>query len=720
MSKKYIKKIEINSEEWKLYKNNDFDTNFYYDKKSKNKTYRYFYLNQQNRNVFNIKNNYSNDFKNIDYYMLRDYQKDALDYILKNRKIILNLPVRFGKSYLAVAAILNNKKNTIIFVDPNMIEEFKNIFSKHCEDNVFVYYGEQNRGIFNELNNLNYKIIITTEETFIHRVNNDGIDDIGLKNMRLIENIIVDEYHSFIKMGDKRYKSFKKIINKRFKNIDIFMLMSATPTNENIYNIFYPIGLLDKDFKLSDWREKCFLYTKDLYGGSHYTLNNIDCLKGIINDSLYAWDKLDPFISLQIKEIIIDQPLKIRLGIDREINIIKKQKINDDHRLTENIKSNCLPEKIKKAISILKSEEIKNKKIVIFTYFKESQINLVEDLKKENIKSEYINSDVTYKKRLKIIDEFQSKNLNVIIIEIKTAIGITLDKADIAIIICDEYEIQKYYQALGRIISTNYYDLQFKLVYLIYDKYQNSKDKINNKSNMLKSVGINYLPSENTDVTIYLESTSDLHFIKRLLGNNDKYKLFNKNNLNFNPKLLSSFEKIGLNYIFICDDDYIVKDMKLDKWKFAFITYSELFGVTNKNFKNIEEILLYLGCYKQWQIEVIKGCKDENTHYEEFVASFKNIESVDDEKNKDKLAKFLNDYTNENNYKNILDDLYFYIKDAILSNLDNKNFVRRTSNLIKSYFMLKIDDEFIKKYSNLIIDNLNKKISIKKINNFNN
>lgn len=532
--------------------------------------------------------------------------------------------------------------------------------------------------------------------------------------------MVVDEYHNFIKMGDKRNKDFKYITKNYFKNVDIFILMTATPTNENVFNVFYPISLLDKNFNVSDWIKKCFLYTKDCYGGHHYKSTNKECLNEIIKDSLYKWDKLDPFMSLQIRKVIIDQPPEIRSLINGESNIIKKQKINDDYRLRKDINSVNTPEKIKKAISILEEENNKNKKIVIFTYFKESENNLIEDLKKRNIRSEYINSDVTYKNRLRIIDDFQNKNLNVIILEIKTAIGITLDKADAAIIICDEYEVQKYYQALGRIISTDYYNLTFKEVYWIYDRDHNSKEKIEYKFDILESFGINYSPFLKGDISVFLESKSDLHFIDRLLASNKKYKLFNRNKLNFNPKLLSSLEKIGLNYIFICDRDLIVKEMNLDKWNFTYITYNELFGVDDK-FKNIEEILCFLNCYQLWQINVIYGCKeDENINYKNFIYSFENIDHINDEENKKLLSKFLNEYVGETSCNNILDELYYYIKNAILSNPNEKLFFKKIVNFIKSYFMSKIKDEFITNYSNIVIENLNKKINSQKIKNFKN
>lgn len=715
MSRQYIKKIELNSEEWKLYRDKIFDDDFCYDKNEKNKAYKYFYLNQENKNIFKIANDKLVNLEHVNYYMLRDYQKEPLQYILKNRKVILNLPVRFGKSYLAISTILNNKKNSILFVDRNMIQEFKDIFSKHNENNVFIYHDKLNNSIFEELNSLEYKIIITTEETFISRVKNKKISQLGLINISLIENVIIDEYHNFIKKADKRYKEFKKIIKNYFKNIDIFMLMSATPTNEYIFNVFYAIGLLDKNFILTHWLDKCSKVTINNFKSFDRVITNEKCLKGIIEDALYTWNEIDPFCSIKIKEIFIDQD-EIYFHVVNEKNNIKRQKIIDDYRLNENIIYKDLPKKIKKAIDILK--ENVNKKIVIFTYFKKSEIFIKEDLRQNNIDSEYINSDVSDKKRLEIINNFQNNNLNVLIIEIKTAIGITLDKADIGIMICDEYEPQKYYQALGRIISTDFSNPMLKNIYWIYDKNINSKQNIEQKLNTLDRFGINYSPFNELDVWVYLESDSDKKFIERLIGGYPKFKLFSRNKSKFNPNILVAYEQIGLNYIFICDNDKVIYDYKLNERNLKFITYNELFNVDNTR-KNIEDVLLTLNCYEEWKIKVIENCDESiNTHYKDFIYSLENIENINDENSKNYLINFLNSSTDEINYHNVVEDLYSYIKEAILFHSNESKPFKNIKSIMKSYFMSKIDDSFIERYSKLFIENLNNKLDKYKLRDY--
>lgn len=127
-AKKYIKKIELNSDEWKEIQNIHFDDNFCLDK---NKEYKVFFLNQDNKNKLKIESN--NNLDKVEYFNLRDYQKEALNYILRNRKVSLNLPVRFGKSYISITSILNNKKNSIIFVNVDMIENIKKILIEHGE-----------------------------------------------------------------------------------------------------------------------------------------------------------------------------------------------------------------------------------------------------------------------------------------------------------------------------------------------------------------------------------------------------------------------------------------------------------------------------------------------------------------------------------------------------------------------------------------------------------
>lgn len=717
MDRKYIEKIKEGSNKWELYKNISFDNNFYNDKKTKKGNYRYFYLNKENRDIFNV-NNGHNDIENINYYMLRDYQKESLQHILKNRKVILNLPVRFGKTYLSITAVLNNKKNTIFLVDPNMIEEFKNTFSKHGEENVFIYYEDKNKNIFDELNSSNYKIIITTEETFISRIDNEKISKKGLKNLGLIENIVVDEYHNFVKKADKRYKKFKGIIKKYFKNIDIFMLMSATPTNEYIFNVFYSISLLDENFIVTDWLNKCSIVTRDHFKKYYRQITNEKCLKGIIEDSLYTWNKMDPFCTLKIQEIFIEHDKETYYSIYKEKNNIERQKIIDDYRLVNNTSDKELPKKIDRAISILK--ENKNKKIVVFAYFKESQKFIKEDLKKINIDSEHINSNVSNNKRLKIIDEFQNGNLNVVVVEIKTAVGITLDKADIAIMICDEYEPQKYYQALGRIISTDYSNPTLKNIYWIYDKNINSKQKIEQKINILERFGISYSPFNECDVWVYFESESDKKLFEKIIGYSKKYKLFNRNKSKFNPDILSAYEQMGLNYIFICDNDKIVYDYKLVKRNLKFITYNELFGIKEcEGCKNIEDILLLLNCYKKWQINIIKNCDEKIcNNYKEFIYSFENIEKINDKNSKNKLINFLDCFVDKNIYNEFVDDMYVYIRNAILFYLNVEKPFKKIKNIIKSYFMEKIDNKYIKEFSKLVIANLEKKLEEYKLEDF--
>lgn len=708
--KKYVKKIEIGSDEWIKYQDINFDPNLLKIKTLRKKRYMYIYLNQKNRNIFKLSYDTSINYKNIDYFMLRDYQKNALIHILSNKKVILNLPVRFGKSYLAVTTtILNNKKNSILFVDPNMIEEFRNIFYMHGEKNVFIYYKNENIDIFEKINDLNYKIIITTEETFISRFNNKKISSNGLKNIKLIKNVIIDEYHNFVKKSDSRYGYFRNISKKYFDNVDIFVLMSATPTNEYIFNVFYAISLLDIDFVVTDWLNKCSISTKDYYERWYRTITNYTTLEEIIKDALYVWKDIDPFNSLIIKEEIVEQPKKIYSEIYKEKNITKKQKINDDHRLNKEINYEELPIKIDRAISILK--ENKDKKVVIFTYFKESEFNIKEDLKKNNINSEYINSDVSIKNRIKIIERFQKGDLNIVIVEIKTAIGITLDKADMAIIICDEYEPQKYYQALGRIISTNLYELKLKHVYWIYDKVQNSKQEIVRKLKILDRFGINYSPFNKKDVHIYLESHSDKLFMEKLINKNENFKLFNRNRKKFNPELLLAFEEVGLDYIFIHDNDNITKDTKVEKYNLKHISYNELFNVDMK-LKNIEEVLQSLNCYKKWQIDIINNCDpNTNLHYREFISCFEDIDGIDDNISKNKLTTFLIDFIDKDNNSKIIDDLYCYIKQAILYNSNDKHYFMKIKNVIKSYFMKNIEDDFFENYSTVVINNLNKKLN---------
>ena len=149
----------------------------------------------------------------INYYHLRDYQKRPLEYIFKHNKVILNLPIRFGKTHISIAASLNVKGNRIFFVDKIMLQEFKNIIKKdfNFEGKVYIYHGNQNKNLFTE--DIDNAIILTTEETFLSRQAkfNDQENDF----VKTINFAAFDEYHNFIKEKDKRFKSLEKIFKRK-------------------------------------------------------------------------------------------------------------------------------------------------------------------------------------------------------------------------------------------------------------------------------------------------------------------------------------------------------------------------------------------------------------------------------------------------------------------------------------------------------------------------
>lgn len=700
--KKYIKKIDINSNEWEQFKNIKFDKSFYYDKTTSEngfeKTYRYFFLNSDNRKKLNIK---ENTITELNYFQLKNYQKRALDYIMVNRRVSLNLPVRFGKSYLAISAILNNKENSILFVDTNMLEKIKNIFEDHGEKNVFIFHNDKNKNIFDEINETSYKIIITTEETFISRFKLETKNPTSLSNkLSLFKNIIIDEFHNFIKIGDKRFKDFSKIIKKFFKNIDLFILLSATPINENPLNIFKAIQLLDNEFIPSDWKKECAKYIKNYHGGGEYEIKDNKFIRGILEEFLYLEKEINPFDFLIIEKIEINQNDEINKKIKNTKNNINKQQIADDYRVVKDCKSfqkeSTIPEKNKKAIEIIKQNP--GKKIVVISYFKESQKLFIEDLKNNSLIGDYINGDKK-RERENIIDKFQKGNLNIISIQKDTAIGITLDAADLAIIICSEYEPQKFYQAIGRIVSTDLNNPVLKKIYWIYDEEFNSNEALNSKIEKISSLGVNYSFTEKENKIIFCESGSDINFIKRFLnGNYKKIKLIPKNELSFNKDFLIDLNTLNLNYVFICDNDQIVNDLKLKENNIKHLTYNKLFNV-NDNLDNIEKILNHLGVYNMDKMNLIENCNEKNNSFINIINNLKN-EKVIENKIKiieSELRYFLNTFLKCNEDKILID----YICEKIIDRLRKEKIQKPTTfilSVIKTVFMENISDEFIEEY----------------------
>ncbi len=712
---KYIKKIDINSDEYKNINLSDFDEDFYYE--TPDYKHIYFFLTNENRvkllEIFS-ENSYLNknfDDKNIEYYKLHDYQKDSLNHILKNRKVCLFLPVRFGKTYISITAILNNKANTILFVDKNMIETFEKTFKDHNEKNVYIYHSKKNDDIFDKINdNSNdYKIIITTEETFAKRFSSEKDNSEVFKKFKLFKNIIIDEFHNFIKTGDKRHKSIKDIIKKYFTNIDLFILLSATPVNHKILDIFKAIQLLDKEFIERHWKNKSDVKHIQLKYGSEDKINRPNVIRKVLDEFLYRPDdchKYNPLNYLYIDEIEIEEYPNIQKKIRSERNFIEKQKWSDDPRITNDpINNNLfLPKKIEKAIELINKN--KDKKIVVFCYFKEAQTNIINDFKQYGINAKHINANVNSKERQKIINEFQNEDLNVIVLQKDTAIGITLDKADLGIYICDEYSPEKLYQAVGRISTTDFNNPTPKLIYLVTNKKFNSENNLLDKYRELEKYNIHYGIKKLSDLQyhIFVEANTDKNLIKRIIGGNNDDKFIVKNDFKFNHNFLNSLKFLHeqtnkFHFLVICDNDQFISENKLDKNKINYLTYNQLFNVGNE-FKTIEDVLFHLNEYNQDQMNLINNCSyRKNKNYKNLIDAVINKKY---DNLKQKIAIFINEFMDDNE---LIDTIY----NSIIENKIKSDYAERIKRIPKTYFMENINEEFIKKYRDIVVEIIKKK-----------
>lgn len=693
----FIKKIALDSKEWKNIENK-LDDNFVH----KNKKEAYVFLTNSHKNIFNVPIN--NKKYDLDYSLLKEYQYKVLDYIFKKRKVCLNLPIRFGKKYLALSAIKNNEKNSIFFVDKNMLEEFKNAAINEFQiKDVFIYHEKQNDNIFLKIDENSRIVIITTEETFLRRFKN--FNETIKSKFQFIENVIIDEFHNFIKIKDKRYNEFEKILKEYFLKLDLFLLFSATPTNENMRNIFKIMKLIDQNFYPTHWEDKFYEKKITRYKGNNkkieYEIKDKQNLKIMVGQCLYKYDYINPFFTLIFRKIKINVNEKLKKYLsNKEKNVIYKQKIQDDYRMTNlkyvlNLKH--IPEKNEEAIKIIK--ENSDKKIVIFCHFKEAQKNLKEDLKDYCFDSEIINSDISIKNRNKIVKNFQEGNLNILILQKDTAIGITLDKANFAIFICSEYSPQKFYQALGRIVTTNLENItenDYKDVYYIYNDDEKSLKKVRNKNLQIEEFGLYYSYLDLSNTHIICESNTDIKFIKKLLGNysNDLY-FFDKNSISLNNKSLKTidyiFQSKNIKYLFICDNDKIISDYKFNENNINYLTFNQLFNIEN-TFKRIEEILIDLKIYGEKEKNIINIMDKQKKHLE-------NEKSFD--LFLDNIMKLANDYD---------ENLAKEIQEKISISKFNKADFGNLYCIIKSFFMDKINFYSLENYTKSAKENLLKKI----------
>lgn len=355
---------------------------------------------------------------------LTEYQKNAVKYLLnpKNRSLLLYFETGTGKTLTAVTItqclLKQNPKEKILVITPKSLQDnFKKEIEKYGgkrDDDRYEYY---------------------TFDEILHKYKNNDNPDFAKNKI-----LIIDEAHKLrTKIGKKTGIKADLIINgaKKAKKV---LLMTATPFYNKISDGINLLNLLkiENIKKLSD--------DEIISELSKYTI-----YQGKMNDPDFpAYEEHDVLINMndeyyeQYKLVETDQSADIKSpwvflnGVRRamnKINEVPSQKIEISHDL------------VSKAIK-------ENKKTLLFTNWLNVGVKLLyeslSDISK--IKIESISGTTSKIKRQKIVDDFNKKKINTLIISSAGGEGLDLKEVEVVIMLDALWSEAAIQQVFGRAI----------------------------------------------------------------------------------------------------------------------------------------------------------------------------------------------------------------------------------------------------------------------------
>lgn len=411
--------------------------------------------------------------------ILFKHQKETLDKYITNNRFCDFSEVGAGKTYPAILAIKyriehNNVNRALIIAPVSVMRKWKEelLYLGGIESEIL--YGTIHKRI-KKLLSLNSKVCI---------INYRGIEVIKKYLSRhefplpKFDLILLDESHSIknpsttqskniIALGDKaRYRYILTATNIANTALDIFNQLK-----------FIDYSILGRSFKR--FRDK---YFNSIQIGRYrkYSLDEskIPELQKIISNHSVRHIKKDctdmPQIMFERRDIeMTKEQVELYEKILKEIIIFFSTRHNDS--LTANniltrllrlqqvssgfvkrddgtffeLKNNSKLNHLKNLIT----NELSDKKLVIFAHFKWDINTINNELKKDGFKTDTITGDVKEEDRYRIVNDFQNTdNIQIIVCQPRAGgIGINLDNASYSIRYSRSHSLLDYVQSLGRL-----------------------------------------------------------------------------------------------------------------------------------------------------------------------------------------------------------------------------------------------------------------------------
>ena len=363
----------------------------------------------------------------IEVYKLYEKQKEAVKFILNNKRCALFAQTRTGKTIISLTCAKsrfnsNLIDNLIIICPVRIIEQWTNYCKEFNINNFYICGIEQ----------------LSNEHT--RYINSDLIAS-KLTDRTMV---IIDESHLFKNKDAIRTKLFMQLIN-----IDSYkLIMTGTPIGKHMGDLYKQFEILDKRIlNYSSYNE--FENAHLLYGGREGKK-----VVAYINIEEFTYS-LSPYIyQLTRKEILKERPInKVKVGFDLENQeeyyralLEMKNKKKDIEILGSIVKLQVITAQDKNRLACLK-KIITNRPVIFYKF---------------NIESEILQSEFNYpilngktKKTdfLKIINDYNEFKIDGLIVNQSLAVGFDLGTAEQVIFYSSLFDVIKVSQATDRAMS---------------------------------------------------------------------------------------------------------------------------------------------------------------------------------------------------------------------------------------------------------------------------
>ncbi len=286
---------------------------------------------------------------------------------------------------------------------------------------------------------------------FINKIKNDGID------FCINSVIVIDEAHNFktiiskSKKGDENGKRSKLLMNATSVADKIFLL-TATPIFNNPKEFINLYAMISKNEK----------NLKEIKHYFEYPYQDLDLiLKNKI--SYFKNNDIINYPSVEYNDIKLEMtPEYYNLYMDIENGITDYSKIysGNVHKYMNGIRRavNLVDEKIETpklswSINLIKENIKKNKKTLIYSNWKESGINLIENkLNELNIKNIKITGDIKIEDRNDAVKKYNNGNIKVLFITAAGSEGLDLKETSDVIIFEPHWNNERINQVIGRAV----------------------------------------------------------------------------------------------------------------------------------------------------------------------------------------------------------------------------------------------------------------------------